>query len=365
MPTPVPHRILVCRTDNLGDVVMVMPELRWLKLHHPALRIELVVRDYAAELARRIPWVDRLWTPEQVAAAVASGEPAPDAVFHLQSTRSLLRDCSAWGIPSRVGNLFRTAHWWHCNRWVAFSKRRARQHESWQCWRLFRVLFGPSPTAAQWQELLRSPDWLIAPRMDAQAEPAPSPPTVPAGRPERGPVITSSCGSGHEPRTRLRVLVHPCSNGNGRQWPLAHFDGLVRTLVAAGHDVGVTGSTGERERLQDWLATLPEQVHDHVGRLSLAQFLNRIAEADCLVASSTGPLHLAAASGIHAVGIFPPRPHLGIERWRPVGPRVTTLQTSRPGPCKRVCSNLDCGCMADVTASDVATAVEQGPATHP
>ena len=33
-----PRRILVCRIDNLGDVVMVFPALRWLKSQYPALR---------------------------------------------------------------------------------------------------------------------------------------------------------------------------------------------------------------------------------------------------------------------------------------------------------------------------------------
>ena len=39
-----PRRILVCRIDNLGDVVMVFPALRWLKSQYPALRIEMVAR---------------------------------------------------------------------------------------------------------------------------------------------------------------------------------------------------------------------------------------------------------------------------------------------------------------------------------
>lgn len=360
MPKPSPQRILVCRIDNLGDVVMVMPELRWLKSHHPALRIELAVRDYAVELARRIPWVDRVWTPEQVAQAVDAGEPPPDAVFHLQSTRALLRDCAAWGIAQRVGNLFRSAHWWHCNRWVAFSKRRMREHESWLCWRFFRVLFGPEPTTAQWDALLRSPAWLNAPGQAASAEPpqhAHPPQPSPIGPPGAAPSMASLALPRHSIEKPLRVLLHPCSNGNGRQWPLAHFDALVRALLAAGHAVTVTGSAAEREKLQSWLSTLPGSVEDLVGKVSLPEFMNRIAQADCLVASGTGPLHLASASGVHAVGIFPPIAHLGVERWKPIGPRVTTLQTPCRALCRRACTNLDCTCMAEVLPSAVLAAV--------
>ncbi len=337
MTQPHLHRILVCRVDNLGDVVMVIPSLRWLKSQQPNLRIEMVVREYARPLVERIPWVDRVWSPEQVSQAVASREAPPDAVFHLQSKRQLLRDCKAWGIRWRVGNVLRSAQWTQCNRWVAISKRRSREHESRQCWRFFAVLFPPAPLEA-WASMLRGADWLtLAPTVSPR-------PDVLAPSPERP----------------LKVLVHPCSNGNGRQWPLAHFDELVRALLALGHVVGVTGSTAERQALQAWLSSLPEGVQDHVGKQSLTELIDLIATADSLVASGTGPLHLASAVGTHAVGIFPPLFPAGAERWRPIGPRVTTLQTHRPGPCTKKCTNLDCTCMAEVLPSEVMAAVVSG-----
>lgn len=324
-----PRRILVCRIDNLGDVLMVFPALRWLKAQHPALRVEMVVRDYARGLTERCPWVDRTWSPDEVLGAVAAGEPAPDAVFHLQSTRALLRGCVDWGIPVRTGNLLRSAHWLRCNRWVAFSKRRMREHESALAWRFFSAGFVPAPSPPPWHMWLRQDGWLV------QTQAPPPPPN---------------------PR-HLRVLVHPGSNGNGRQWPLQHVAELVRLLHEKGHAVAITGAPAERASLAALLAGLPAGVEDMVGRHSLTAFIDFIAQADCLVASGTGPLHIAGASGVHAVGIFPPLVPIGALRWRPIGPRVTTLQTRQPGPCRRACSNLDCACMAEVTPDDVLAAV--------
>jgi ADP-heptose:LPS heptosyltransferase len=332
-PQPlVPRRILVSRIDNLGDVVMVLPALRWLKSQHSGLRIEMVVRDYARALTQACPWVDRVWSPEEVAKAVAAHQPAPDAVFHLQSSRALLRDCARWRIPIRVGNLLRSAHWLACNRWVCFSKRRMREHESHLSWRYFAAVFDLAPSAAQWAALLKDKGWLNVPQPAPRCEPSP-----------------------------LHVLVHPGSNGNGRQWPLPHFAALVGALHAAGHTVSVTGAAAERPALATWLAQLPAGVLDEVGRHSLAQFIERIASADCLVASGTGPLHLAGACGVHAVGIFPPLLPIGALRWRPIGPRVTVLQTTDQAPCQRVCSNADCACMAAVTPSLVLHAVLATP----
>ena len=338
-----PRRILVCRIDNLGDVVMVFPALRWLKSQVPDLQVEMVVRDYARELTQRCPWVDRVWSPEQVAQAVAAREPAPDAVFHLQSTRALLRDCAQWGIGLRVGNLLRSAHWFRCNRWVRFSKRRMRAHESALSWRYFGAVFERAPGAEQWASLLRQQGWLSA-RPPARTAHA----TIEDAR-LSPPPSAAQC--------RLHVLVHPGSNGNGRQWPLPHFAELVRALLAAGHAVSVTGAAAERSALAAWLSQLPPGVEDLVGGLPLPEFIDLIGRADCLVASGTGPLHLAGASGIHAVGIFPPLLPIGALRWRPIGPQVTTLQTPAPDPCRKRCSNLDCSCMAAVTPSEVLAAV--------
>ena len=327
-----PRRILVSRIDNLGDVVMVLPALRWLKSQYSDLRIEIVVRDYARALTQACPWVDRVWSPEEVALAVAAHEPAPDAVFHLQSTRALLRDCARWGIALRVGNLLRSAHWIRCNRWVRFSKRRMREHESVLSWRYFAAVFDRAPSAQQWAALLQDEGWLSLP--------------------PKAPV--AGCST-------LQVLVHPGSNGNGRQWPLQHFAALVCALDAAGHTVSITGAAAERPALADWLAQLPPRVQDLVGRYPLAAFMELIARADCLVASGTGPLHLAGASGIHAVGIFPPLMPIGALRWRPIGPSVTVLQTQVPAQCNKACSNTDCTCMAAVSPAEVLTAVLATP----
>ena len=153
------------------------------------------------------------------------------------------------------------------------------------------------------------------------------------------------------------MLLHPGSNGNGRQWPLQHAAALVRLLHEQGHAVAITGAPAERAALAPLLADLPPGVEDLVGRHALAEFIDLIAQADCLVASGTGPLHMAGASGVHAVGIFPPRVPIGALRWRPIGPRVTALQAAQPAQCRQACSNLDCACMAAVTPTEVLAAV--------
>ena len=47
-----PKHILICRTDNIGDVVLPLPLAGYLKQRFPDARIGFLCRAYAAPAAR-------------------------------------------------------------------------------------------------------------------------------------------------------------------------------------------------------------------------------------------------------------------------------------------------------------------------
>lgn len=60
--------------------------------------------------------------------------------------------------------------------------------------------------------------------------------------------------------------------------------------------------------------------------MNLKQFISFIAAADGLIAASTGPLHIAAALGKVALGIYPPiKPMHPPGRWAPLGKNASYL----------------------------------------
>ena len=65
---------------------------------------------------------------------------------------------------------------------------------------------------------------------------------------------------------------------------------------------------------------------DITGKFGIEKFYHFVQCADGLVACSTGPLHIAAAKGIHALGLYPSaRPkHAG--RWGPLGPKAEYIE---------------------------------------
>ena len=121
------------------------------------------------------------------------------------------------------------------------------------------------------------------------------------------------------------LVLHPGSSGSAREWPLPRWKALAESVDPTRVQLLITGSAGEGAALRDWIAGLPPQVVDLTGQLDLAQLIALLARVDGLVAASTGPLHLAAASGIHALGLFPSTPPIHPGRWAPLGPRAEVI----------------------------------------
>ncbi len=159
---------------------------------------------------------------------------------------------------------------------------------------------------------------------------------------------------------RFRLILHPKSKGSAREWPPAHFLALARGLDPAQYRLFVTGTAaeGEQTRLQQpELFALPHVV-DLTGKVSLAELVAFIGHADGLVACSTGPLHVAAAMGKLAVGIYPPIRPMHPGRWGPVGPRASYLVLNKD--CQDCRQTGDCACIRAIEVAQVQKRVVEG-----
>jgi ADP-heptose:LPS heptosyltransferase len=62
-----------------------------------------------------------------------------------------------------------------------------------------------------------------------------------------------------------------------------------------------------------------DDITDITGLMSLTKFISFINEIDGILAASTKPLHIAAALGKVAIGLFAPMRPIHPGRWVPVG----------------------------------------------
>jgi ADP-heptose:LPS heptosyltransferase len=228
-----------------------------------------------------------------------------------------------------VGSSHRLHHWLTCNRLAHFTRARSPLHEAQLNFALLKPLgIDHVPALAE-----------IVPLYGLQAPPMPG--------------IEPTFGA-----APFNLVLHPKSNGNGREWPLQRYAELADLLARdPGIAIWITGSRAEGELLaRDAGALLASpNVHNLCGRHDLRGLVALIGMADGLVASGTGPLHIAAALGCNTLGLFPPVQPIDIARWGALGANATSLAGARR--CDTCTGAQACACMAGIDAAQIADVV--------
>jgi ADP-heptose:LPS heptosyltransferase len=321
--------VLICRTDNIGDVVLTLPLAGYLKQRFPGIRIGFLCRSYAAPLVRCCGAVDYVVESDKLDDAAAwLAASGIDTIIHAKPDRRIAWAAKRAGIARRVGTSHRWFHWLTCNRLAHFSRVRSHLHEAQLNFALLRPLgMDVTPALADIPPLyqLTAPPYQAEPSLDEH---------------------------------RFNLVLHPKSNGNGREWPIGHYTALARLLQAHG-DIGVfiTGSAKEGEWIAAHAPDLLAQpnVRSVCGAWDLGVLTAFIGAADGLVASGTGPLHMSAALGRPTLGLFPPIKPIDPERWGALGTRAEVL--CQPQGCGACADAAACDCMRRITAGQVANVV--------
>lgn len=119
------------------------------------------------------------------------------------------------------------------------------------------------------------------------------------------------------------AIFHPGSSATGltNRWPAEHYAALAKALRAAGHSVLAIGTPGEAALLTE-LQTLSQGALETRTDLSMEALARLLARARLVVANDSGIGHLAAAVGAPLITIMGAnRP----EKVAPVGPQVTIV----------------------------------------
>jgi ADP-heptose:LPS heptosyltransferase len=322
--------IIISRTDAIGDMVLTLPVAGVLRSLYPASRILFLGRSYTEDIIAACEHIDGFlnwdkWRALPVGeAARAMAATGADCIIHIFPDKAIARVAKKARIAERIGTTNRIYHWWYCNVLVRLSRRNSPYHEAQLNLRLLAPLGGRSDYSLEeiggYYGLTRL---------------APLPAEIEALL-DRG---------------RFNLILHPKSRGSAREWGLANFGRLVGLLPRERYKVFVSGTAAEGQLLAPLLADYPF-VTDLTGRLTLGQLVTFLSKADGLIAASTGPLHLAAALGIHALGIYPPIRPMHPGRWAPVGPKARVFV--KAGECSACEAGGDCSCIRGIRPEELA-----------
>lgn len=100
------------------------------------------------------------------------------------------------------------------------------------------------------------------------------------------------------------ALLHIGAGDARRRWPPASFVVAGRWLAGRGHQVLVSGGPAETAMALEIAGAIGPRARCVAGELSLRGLLGVIASCALVVGNDSGPLHLAVACGVPAVGIF-------------------------------------------------------------
>jgi heptosyltransferase II len=157
--------------------------------------------------------------------------------------------------------------------------------------------------------------------------------------------------------TGKAIALAPGSVGASKRW--TYYAEAAKLLAEQGLDVWVVGGPGEKAMAEGIVAAGGPRVRDLTGT-DLRNGILAMAAASVAISNDSGLMHIAAALGTPTMGIFgPTSPHL----WAPLNGLAATVQTKTElacQPCQRtICTMNDHRCMRDISASEVASIVQQ------
>ena len=150
------------------------------------------------------------------------------------------------------------------------------------------------------------------------------------------------------------VAFAPGAVGPSKRWPGAYYAELARRLAADGNCVWVIGCPGEKQLGAEIVPAGQDDIRDLTGP-DLRNAILALAAANVAVSNDSGLLHVAAALGTPAIGIFGPTIPW---HWAPLNPIAAVVETASELAC-RPCHKPTCRyghhrCMRDIPVEHVA-----------
>jgi len=296
------RRVLVCRTDALGDVALTLPIAGWLA---ERLEVDVLVRKYAAPVAAAHVRKGRVLVWDEGQLPDFSNY---DAAVLAYPDAEVARALKSAGVPIRVG----TGRRWPFARLVNFrnytSRKTSGHHETWHGFELASGLHTG-------MRLPENPvEWLHWGQLEA--------------KPWEEVEETVAGASSWIAPGRRHIILHAGSNNSATNWSIANYEAFMQHALQEGCRVLWTGTDEDAKTWSNRDAWSQHcDVIDTIGKLSLDELMSLIQVCDGLVASSTGPLHLASGLGRPCVGLFGNAAPIWPERWHPIGPKATWLAT--------------------------------------
>lgn len=324
-------RVIVSRTDSIGDVILTLPLCAILKHKFPEIEILFLAKNYVKDIVQSSVYIDRFISYDHVL-HITKNEQLDffkklnaDVIIHVFPNKRIAKIAKKAKIPIRIGTSHRLFHLFTCNKKPKFSRRKSDLHEAQLNLKLLYPLnINETFSLSRLSELYGLE-------------------SIQALKKEFLKLIDNK---------KFNLILHPKSKGSAREWGLQNFERLIYLLAEKDFKIFITGTEEEGQQMQQFLERNKDKIIDLTGKMSLFELISFINHADGLVAASTGPLHIAAALGKHALGIYAPMKPIHPARWKPLGPNADVFVLDKE--CNKCKKGGICECIMNISPMQVA-----------
>ncbi|MCK5450874.1 MAG: lipopolysaccharide heptosyltransferase II [Candidatus Omnitrophica bacterium] len=161
---------------------------------------------------------------------------------------------------------------------------------------------------------------------------------------------------------RRMVGMNPGGNWDAKRWPQENFVRLARKLLLRFEDIEimVTGARKDVNLADKMVESIDfDRCYSVAGKTGLNELAGLFRECNLVISADSGPLHLAAATGVTTIGLFGPTSH---KLTGTIGKGKNIIIHNKID-CKVPCYEENCVkdhiCMKSITVKQVFSAAEK------
>lgn len=294
-------KILITRTDRLGDVLLSTPVLRAIRERYPDSYIAIMVRPYTKDCVEGNPYINEVIIYDKYGkhkSILSSLRFAMDLrkkgfatalILHPTNRVNLITFLA--GIPERIG--YNKKLGFLLTRPISHTKQVGKKHELEYTLDIIRSIGIEPKHKTMYMPIKKE----IQRRIDNALS-------------EYGVTADDNL-----------VAIHPSSSCPSKKWPPDRFAKVADRLIEE-HKVKIvliSGPDGKR----DADATKKGMEHsliDFSGKTTISELASLLRRCTLFVSNDSGPVHVASAVGTPVISIFGRKDAgLGPTRWGPVG----------------------------------------------
>jgi heptosyltransferase-2 len=335
-------RILVVRTDRIGDVLLSTPVIKALRDSYPSAYIAMMVSPYAKDIVDGNPYLDEViiydkdgrhksWA-NSMKFALNLRKKRFDLAIVLHPTNRVHLVTFFTGIPTRIGynqklGLLLTDR-------IKHTKQLGEKHELGYNLDLLRHI-GIEPR----EENLFMPIKLESEKWAEE--------------------LFQHCGIN---QTDKLIVVHPGASCPSKVWPNERFAKVMDRLVGKyGFKVLVVAGPKDVTLAQSVINHMHQPAINLAGKTSVSQLASVLKRCQLFISNDSGPVHIASAVGTPVISIFG-RNQKGLSplRWGPVGKKDRILH-KEVGCIECLAHNCvkEFACLKAITVDDVVEVADE------